>query len=845
MTARGRIRGITGHLHQPLGKWELAGGAPGAFADLASLKTGRLDWMPAAVPSTVASVFRDSGAWSLDRAGRRFDGEEYWYRTRFAAEPAAKGEQLWLCFDGLATIADVWLNDRHVLASQDMFTAHELRVDGQLGTDNELLIRFRSLDEALNARRPRPRWRAPMVENQQIRWFRTTLLGRTPGWSPRAAPVGPWRPVRLERRSGVTFDDVRLDADATGRLDVSCRAAALDGVLSGLSIVLEHAGREYRAALSASGDRFTGRLVVPDARQWWPHTHGVPALYQARLRAERKGGVVEADLGAVGFRTVSVDTGHGGFAVSVNGAPVFCRGACWTPLDVVSLAASPQALDQAFEQVVGAGMNMLRVGGMMVYESDDFLDRCDARGVMLWQDFMFANLDYPEEDADFLEAVNGEAGQLLSRLQGRPGVAVLCGNSEVEQQAAMWGAPRERWRPALFEERLAALAREQCPGVPYWPSSTHGGAFPHEANAGTSSYYGVGAYLRPLEDARRAEVRFASECLAFANIPDPPGMVYLPGGPGSKVHDPSWKARTPRDLGAGWDFDDVRDHYVASLFRVDPLQLRYADHERYLALGRVTTGEVMAAVFAEWRRQRSPTRGGLIWFLRDLWPGAGWGVIGSKGTPKAAWHYLRRALAPVALSLSDEGGNGLGVHVVNDGAETLQAELELSLYRFGDVRVGQGVRPVTVEPRSAIELNGVALFDDFLDLSYAYRFGPPSHEVVVAMLRVDGAVLARAFHFVPGLPNSRERDVGLHAEARAGASHWSLAVRTARLAQSVSVEIDGYQPDDNYFHMAPGEERVLLLKPLPQTGDRTAPPRGTVRALNAEVAATVSLAQEP
>jgi beta-mannosidase len=531
--------------------------------------------------------------------------------------------------------------------------------------------------------------------------------------------------------------------------------------------------------------------------------------------------------------------------LQVNDVPVFCRGACWTPLDPVSLSASSDALSHAFDQVVAAGMNMLRVGGMMVYEDDAFLDQCDARGVLLWQDFMFANMDYPEDDADFIQAVNLEAVQLLSRLQGRSSLAVLCGNSEGEQQAAMWGAPRERWHSSLFHERLAALAREACPDVPYWPSSAHGGAFPHQGNAGTTSYYGVGAYLRPIDDARRAEIRFASECLAFANIPDSRSMAHLPGGRGTKVHDPSWKARTPRDLGAGWDFDDVRDHYTAHLYDVDVARLRYADHERYLALGRVVTGEVMAAVFSEWRRRRSPTSGGLVWFLRDLWPGAGWGVIDASGAPKAAWHYLRRALAPVAVSLSDEGGNGLGVHIVNDHARPFVGDLELTLYRFGEVQVARGARPVVVPPRSAIELNAGIVFDDFLDLSYSYRFGPPSHDVVVALLRagdVKGKVLARAFHFVPALPNAREMDVGLQATAHhCAGDDYRLVVRTRKLAQAVCVELEGFDPDDNYFHLAPGEERQLMLRPTSRKAPNDAP-RGTLRALNSEAVAMVAFA---
>src|SRR6185369_12142958 len=228
-----------------------------------------------------------------------------------------------------------------------------------------------------------------------------------------------------------------------------------------------------------------------------------------------------------------------------NGVPIFCRGACWTPLDPVSLAADRAAYAETLGLARDAGMNMLRVGGTMVYESDDFYDLCDEMGILVWQDFMFANMDYPEDESFVASAVL-EARQQLARLEARPSLAVLCGNSEVEQQAAMWGATRERWSPRLFHEVLPAVARELRPDVPYWPSSAHGGAFPHEASRGTTSYYGVGAYMRPLEDARRSEVRFASECLAFANVPEPAALA-----PSLRAHHPAWKARTPRDFGAG------------------------------------------------------------------------------------------------------------------------------------------------------------------------------------------------------------------------------------------------------------------------------------------------------
>lgn len=842
----GRLSGIGGHETILIDEgWTVAACAPDSTVHPSALDAAALDWTPARVPCTAASALRDAGTWDLDAAERDFDAEDWWFRTSFVAAPLQGDEEGWLCFDGLATVAEVWLNGALLLSTEGMFTAHECRVRALLPGANSLAIRFRALDALLAAKRPRPRWRVPMIAHQQLRWFRTTLLGRTPGWSPPAAAVGPWRPVRLERRRLAQVSDLAITALGDGSLAVSATVAPIGGatVRSVTLTVARGARRESVTLIRAAGDRFEARRQLADVEQWWPHTHGEPALYDATLTVGSSAGELTVAVGRIGFRTVEVDRANGNFAVSVNGVQVFCRGACWTPLDVVRLEADAAALDTAFLQLRESGMNMVRVGGTMVYESDAFLDRCDASGVLLWQDLMFANMDYPEDDAGFTERAELEVAQLLARLQGRPSVAVICGNSEGEQQAAMWGAPRERWSPPLFHERFAGLVARDLVGVPYWPSSAHGGAFPHQGNAGTTSYYGVGAYLRPLEDARRAAVRFASECLAFANVPEQATLDRMPGGSGVRVQHAAWKARSPRDLGAGWDFDDVRDHYVARLFAVDAAALRYADHARYLDLGRVASGEVMAQTFLEWRSARSVTRGALIWFLRDLWPGAGWGVVDSTGSPKVAWHYLRRALAPIALGLSDEGGNGIMIHAINDRAEPCEARIEVALYRHGEIRTGQGERTVVIPARSALELPAAELFDGFHDLSYAYRFGPPSHDLIaVTLRRSDGAVLGRAFHCNGSLPSARELDLGLTAMIAVGADgRRAITVSTRRFAHAVRVEVPGFRCEDDAFHLAPGETRTLTLSPwtAPDAAVPRAPLRGTVRALNCETVAKV------
>ncbi|MCU1278980.1 MAG: beta-mannosidase, partial [bacterium] len=353
----GRVHSVTGHERLPILRWQICSTAPGAVADPQALAALGVSWIEAAAPTTAAAALRAAGAFSLDGPARRFDAEDWWFRATLPAVARAADDELALVFGGLATVADVWLDGAHLLTSQSMFAEHERRLDGA-ATGGELMIRCRALDSLLAAKRPRPRWRAPMIEHQQLRWWRTTLLGRTPGWSPTAAAVGPWRPVVLERRAGVAIDDVRLRVtvdDGVGRVEIACRTRALAGTASPAPLlVVARGGESHRVTLQGGDGEWSGRLELREPARWWPHTHGEPALYDARLEL----GAVAVALGKIGFRTLErVDP----FELRVNGVPIFCRGACWTPLDPVGLGGDRAAYAAALTQARDAGMNMLRV----------------------------------------------------------------------------------------------------------------------------------------------------------------------------------------------------------------------------------------------------------------------------------------------------------------------------------------------------------------------------------------------------------------------------------------------------------------------------------------------------
>jgi beta-mannosidase len=850
--ARARILGS--RAARPLdGFWELAGLAPGRATRPADLDALGPAWMACDGPVPVAAAQRTSGRGRVSDGGQTgvgrgpdLDAEDWWYRCRFSIDVDSAAR---LRFEGLATIADVWLNGHHILRSESMFVAHTADVDRILRADNELVLRFSALSPLLEARRPgrpRPRWRTRLVSHQALRWYRTSLLGRMPGWCPPVPPVGPWRPILIETaplRVDRAVVGTELDGNA-GLARVSLRATcpSASGVEGTLTV------GECEAPLTCtrvSDDLFTLAAVVriPRPDRWWPHTHGPQPLYDVRAYIAGDGMAETVDFGRVGFRTLAVDRGTDGhgFGFVVNDTPVFCRGACWSPLDLATLSGSPGDYRAALEQLRDAGMNMVRIGGTMTYEPDAFHDVCDELGILVWQDLMFANMDYPWDDEEFARGAAAEATQVLEGLQSRPSLAVVCGGSEIGQQSAMLGLPAASRTSGFLEAGLGDLVQATAPAAVWLPETPTGGTFPFQVDTGVSHYYGVGGYQRPFEDARRAGVRFAAECLAFSNVPDASTIALLGRKGDTPPHHPRWKARVPRDAGADWDFEDVRDHYVERLFGALPAGLRARDPDRYLALSRVATGEAMLRTFAEWRRPGSTCRGGLVWLARDLWPGAGWGIVDSTGRPKAAYWYLKRALAPVALLTVDEGLNGLWIHAVNDTSESIEADLKVALYQQGMMRGVPAGTTINVPARGSRSVHADALFDGFLDLTYAYRFGPPGHDVVAATLRdrATGAYLSSAYHFPGTLPSGPGPDVGLTARAEPSAEGHVLVLETVRFAHAVAIDVDGWIPDDNYLHLEPGQTRRIRLR----AATPAALLRGSVSALNSREPAMLAVAQ--
>ncbi len=346
------------------GRWAVAAVTPGLARCPSDLQTLDLDWLTCDGPMTAAAALRAAGQWDVEHP-RNFDADDWWYRCFFTL--SEKDGPIRLRFQGLATIADVWLNGTPILHSTSMFVAHTVDVGHLAGDEHELQLRFHALEPLLSDGRPRPKWRTALVARQQLRHVRTTLLGRTATWWPPVAPVGPWRPVLIEPAAPVRVEhtDLRTEIDGDdGIVQVALTARQMDPAAGAGLLRVGNITAPISCEPRPDGSSALRATVrIPRVERWWPHTHGPQPLYPVGLSIDVGGDVVNLDLGRTGFRTLEVQRGPDGkgFGLAINSTPIFCRGVCWTPLDIARLGAETADYRTALEQLRDAGMNIVRV----------------------------------------------------------------------------------------------------------------------------------------------------------------------------------------------------------------------------------------------------------------------------------------------------------------------------------------------------------------------------------------------------------------------------------------------------------------------------------------------------
>ena len=682
-----------------------------------ALIAGRL--IPAEVPGSVHTDLLAAGL-IPDPYLDRVEEELVWmhraswrYCLEVEADAVASDERVDLVLDGLDTVATVKVNDVVLGSTANMHRGYRFDARAVItGGANQLTVDFGSaLEYAEDVERALGK--RPHTNTHPYNMVRKMACSFGWDWGPDFQTAGLWKPARLERWRTARLREVRplvtVDEDGTGRVEVHVdveRSGLGDDV--DLIVAVDVAG--HRASMIVPGGTTRGVVVatVPNVDLWWPAGYGDQPLYDldVSLVSGQPGQstALDAYVRRVGFRTILVDTTPDEtgtpFTIVVNSRPIFVKGANWIPDDHFLTRITRDRIERRVDQAVGAHMNMLRVWGGGIFETEDFYDVCDERGILVWQDFLFACAAYPEEEPIRAE-VEAEVRENVARLTPHASLALWNGGNENLWGYADWGWPEQladrTWGLGYYTELLPAIVAELDPtrfyasGSPYTPGSeTSGDVHPNDQNHGLRHEWDVWNQIDYTAYTENVP-RFCSEF----GFQGPPTWATL----ARWVHDEPLTPTSPAFL-LHQKAADGNSKLKRGLEPHLPTPTTFEDWHWATQLNQARAVTFGIEHFRSWWPR---TAGALVWQLNDCWPVTSWAAVDSDERLKPLWYALRHAYAPRLLTVQRRGDR-LVLVAVNDDDADWQGRVHVERQTFAGETLSNVSLELDVPSRCVIEL---------------------------------------------------------------------------------------------------------------------------------------------
>ena len=647
------------------------------------------------IPGTVlsgllaAGKIKDPFYRTNEDATRALFWKDYVFTRTFDVDEELLAQQhIVLVCEGLDTLAEISINGTFLAKTDNMhrtwkFQAKKLLHPGK----NEIQIVFRSVlrfieDYPYEAHKKINYIPCGSMKGNQLLRKAHSMFGWD--WGPQTIDAGIFRDIYLQGYSHARIEDIRIHQQHAKNVSVQTSITLSESVPGQkLCVELSEDGADKPLQTKLCKTNADGvaavDFVIENPKLWWPNDYGDQPLYIVRTTLlDEDGTSLESITRRIGLRTLTIsqekDEWGNEFAFCVNGVKIFTRGGNYIPDDCLYTRITEKKLDYTLESCRRAHFNCVRVWGGGYYPSDAFYDLCDEKGLIVWQDLMYACNVYDVTDA-FAENCRQETYDNVRRLRHHTSLGLWCGNNEIESAWDHWG-DFQKETPylradyiRLFEEVLPKAVQEADGEIFYWHSSpSSGGCFdnPDDANRGDTHYWDVWHGQKPFTDYRKYFFRFCSE-FGFQSFPCAKTVNSFTLEDDRNIFSRVMESHQKNDAANGKML-----YYLSE-------NLRYPkDLTHLLYASQVLQGMAIKYGVDHWRRNRGRCMGTLYWQINDDWPAPSWSSIDYFGRWKALHYMAQKFYAPHAVSMTLED-HRCHVYFSNESFETTEYSLTLSI----------------------------------------------------------------------------------------------------------------------------------------------------------------------
>ena len=734
----------------------------------------------------------------------------YWsYRREFEAPTGAlTADHVWLNFEGLDYFAVILLNGVEVGRHDNTFYPCRLDIAGKLRAGrNQLVVHlegglFGTSDKPSAGYTPEA-----VCDREKItkrHWLRKPQCQFNWDWSTRLINVGIFKPVTLEWSA----DAVRMDqlvALATVSPDFQQGQVKVrwfgEGLLKTestgrLTVEIPEAGVTEHSEVTIKPGLHPLEVVatVSNPKLWWPVGHGAPERYRVRVSLEVDGVKVAGRETRIGFRRVVIQQdAHPQrgryFVIEINGKKIFAKGGNFVPADMIFTRIDRPRYETLVDRALEANFNLLRVWGGGLYESDDFYDLCDEKGILVWQEFIFACCKYPANDEGFHNSVCKEAIFNIRRLAAHPSLVIWCGNNEMEWGAWHWGYDQGVVHPdhALFHITLPRLLAQEDGTRYYQPSSPFSpdGGDPVDDYSGDQHAWSVGFENADFRDYRKLASRFPNEggILGPSALPTlraclPEGQAY-PGSFAWQIHDNSVDT---------WGEPSYPDKMIQQWLGLDPRRMTL---EQFAYWAGLIQGEGLQEYCGNFRRRMFDSAAAIFWMYNDCWPTVrSWTIVDYYLRRTPSFHPVRRAMAPVHLVLVEEADEVV-VFGINETNEPIRGELRHGIFELAGAYPEDRTSSVELAPNASTPLVRLP----------AKLWKDRAASMPFAILTREGRLLARGRTYSSYFKDMTWPEATVQVRVQNGEAIFECDT----FAWNVCLDLDGEEPiADNFFDLYPG-----------------------------------------